>query len=96
MSAATVALCFILALCGIISLIALISLRGGLCTILPTDNNNNNDNNIHYNSTLTPAKGGFSSVTSGMPAELSGCSAKSIGDDQHEIDTQGGQPKLKQ
>eukprot|EP01045_Picozoa_sp_COSAG04_P022680 COSAG04_NODE_2598_length_3870_cov_7.079024_1_plen_263_part_10 len=83
MSAATVAL-FVLAL------IALISLRGGLCTILPTDNNNNN--NIHYNSTLTPAKGGFSSVTSVMAAKLSGCS-KSMIDDQHENDNQGRQPK---
>ena len=83
MRAATVALGFIL------SLSALISLRGGLCTILPTDNNNNN---IHYNSTLTPAERGFSPVTSGMAAELSGCS-KSIIDDQHENDNQGRQPK---
>ena len=63
-------------LCFILSLISLISLRGGLCTCtsLPTDNNN-----IHYNSTLTPAKGGFSSATYGMAAELS----KSIIDDRH-------------
>ena len=66
-----------------------ISLRGGLCTTytsLPTDN-------IHYNSTLTPATGGFSPVTSGMAAELSGCSKSIIGDDRHEIDNQGRQPK---
>ena len=76
-------------LCFILSLISLISLRGGLCTCtsLPTDNNN-----IHYNSTLTPAEGGFSPVTYGMAAELSGCS-KSMIDDQHENDNQGRQPK---
>ena len=85
-AAATLALCFILALCGIISPI---SLRGGgLCTSLPTGNNN-----THYNSTLTPASGGFSSVTSGMAAELSGCSKSIIGDDRHENDNQGRQPK---
>ena len=79
---AAVVLCFILALSSLI----LISLRGGglcTCTSLPTDNDN-----IHYNSTLTPADRGFSPVKSGMAAELSGCSKSIIGDDRHDIDTQ--------
>ena len=83
---AAVARCFILSLSSLI----LISLRGGLCTTctsLPTGNNN-----THYTGTRTPAEG-FSSVTSGMASELSGCSKSIIGDDRHEIDTQGRQPK---